>query len=60
MTKSTNDLENVFQAMKYLYRSYSPEHNDYLYWRNNGLFECDSFQEVLDEGILEKNRLIYF
>lgn len=56
---STNELEAVFQTMKFIYRDYPPQHNEYLYWKNNELFECSSFQEVLERRVLEKNRLMY-
>lgn len=58
--KSTDELEHIFQGLKYVYSDYPPNHTEYQYWETNGLFECDSFQDVLNSKMLEKNRLVYF
>lgn len=46
--QSNDTIEAAFLSYKYLFKSYPNDHAEYLYWQSNGLFECESFSEYLD------------
>lgn len=46
--ESNDGLESAFLTFRWIYSAYEKDHVEYLYWEKNGLFECGSFQEVLD------------
>ncbi|WP_080843932.1 flavodoxin family protein [Cytobacillus gottheilii] len=47
--KSNDTIEAAFLSYRFLFKDYPRDHAEYLYWKNNGLFECDSFKEYLDK-----------
>ncbi|ARP41486.1 NADPH-dependent FMN reductase [Geobacillus thermodenitrificans] len=47
--KSNEDLEAVFQTMKYIISNQSENHAEFLYWKNSGMYNCNTFQEYLDK-----------
>ncbi|PTR45858.1 flavodoxin family protein [Geobacillus thermodenitrificans] len=47
--KSNEDLEAVFQTMKYIISNQPENHAEFLYWKNSGLYNCNTFQEYLDK-----------
>jgi multimeric flavodoxin WrbA len=51
---SNSNLEAVFEGMKWIFSNYPEDHVEYLFWKNNGLLECNSFQEVLDKQLILK------
>ncbi|QFK72954.1 flavodoxin family protein [Pradoshia sp. D12] len=51
VTESNDALEAAFLSFKWIYENYPEDHVEHIYWRENGFFECDSFQEVLDKKV---------
>ncbi|WP_456028107.1 flavodoxin family protein [Bacillus cereus] len=52
IVKSNEKLEGVFRTMQYIFANYPEDHVEHLFWKNNGLLECNNFQEVLDKKII--------
>ncbi|NPC93160.1 flavodoxin family protein [Bacillus sp. WMMC1349] len=46
LTPSVNQ-EVTFQTLKLLLQNYPESHFEYKYWKENGFFECDSFENLL-------------
>ncbi|KAF0818856.1 hypothetical protein KIS4809_2147 [Bacillus sp. ZZV12-4809] len=47
--KSNDTIEAAFLSYRFLFNNYPKDHAEYLYWKNNGLFECENFVEYLDK-----------
>ncbi|MGY3419294.1 multimeric flavodoxin WrbA [Bacillus mycoides] len=52
IVKSNEKLEAVFSTMQYIFANYPEDHVEHLFWKNNGLLECNDFQEVLDKQLV--------
>lgn len=57
----SNDLtEGAFLTFRYIFSEYAKDNVEYMYWKNNGLFDCSSFQELLDKSnsLVLQNQII--
>ncbi|MEI4603322.1 flavodoxin family protein [Bacillus thuringiensis] len=52
IVKSNQSLEKFFKTMQWVYSKYPEDHVEHLFWKNNGLLECQDFQEVLDKQLV--------
>lgn len=49
--KATSQQELTFQTMKLILQDYPHEHFEYRYWKDYGLFDCQSYKELLDKYV---------
>lgn len=49
--KPTNQQEVTFQTMKMILLDYPHDHFEYRYWRDHGLFDCQSYEELLNRHV---------
>ncbi|MCE5173036.1 flavodoxin family protein [Paenibacillus profundus] len=54
--ESNEELESAFQTMKWVIGNQPPTYTEHIYWTKNGLFDCDSFQDLLHKN--ESNKLL--
>lgn len=44
---ASKSQEKLFTSIKSIISEYPKDHNEYLYWQNNGLLNCETYQEYL-------------